>query len=83
MKHATPETLDTIGPLLEGIRKIGLLRERQRGIFYLKSVAYLHFHEDPAGLFADVKLGGAWKRMDVTSAGARRKLVTTVKRDLS
>ncbi len=83
MKHATPETLDAIEPLLAGIRKVPGLRERQRGNFYKKSIAYLHFHEDPAGLFADVKLGGAWKRLDVTSSRAKRDLLSAVKEDLS
>jgi hypothetical protein len=75
-------TLDTIEPILAGIRKVPGLRERQRGIFYRKSIAYLHFHEDPAGLFADVKLGGSWKRIDVTSAAAKRSLLASVRRDL-
>lgn len=83
MKHATPATLDTIGPLLDGIRKIGGLTEKKRGIFYLKSIAYLHFHEDPAGLFADVKLKGKWKRLNVTAAKARKDLVAAVARDLA
>lgn len=83
MKHASPATLDTIEPLLAGVRKVPALRERRRGIFYLKSVAYLHFHEDPAGLFADVKLDGAWKRIDVTKADAKRKLLASVRRDLA
>ena len=83
MKHASPATLDEIEPLLATIRALGHLRERRRGIFYLKSVAYLHFHEDPAGLFADVKLGGAWKRMDVTSPRARKSLVAAMRKDLS
>jgi hypothetical protein len=42
-------------PLLQRIRACGGLREKSRGIFYLKSRAYLHFHEDAAGIFADVR----------------------------
>jgi len=83
VKHAGAAALDTIEPLLAAIRKCEALRERQRGIFYKKSVAYLHFHEDPAGLFADVKLGGSWKRIDVTSARAKRELIASVRRDLA
>ena len=83
MKHATPKTLDAIEPLLAGIRKFAGLRERQRGIFYKKSIAYLHFHEDPAGLFADVKLGGGWKRLDVSTSRAKRELLSAVRMDLS
>lgn len=83
MKHATPATLDSIEALLAGLRTVEGLRERQRGIFYRKSIAYLHFHEDPAGLFADVKLEGVWKRIDVTSIKAKRELLAAVKRDLA
>lgn len=82
MRHATPATLDSIEPLLAGIRKVPGLRERQRGIFYKKSIAYLHFHEDPAGLFADVKFGGAWKRLDVTTHRAKNGLLSAVRKDL-
>ena len=82
MKHATPATLDTIEPLLAGIRTVPGLRERRRGIFYLRSIAYLHFHEDPAGLFADVKMNGAWQRLDVTQASDKKKLLAAVKSDL-
>jgi hypothetical protein len=83
MKHATPATLDTIEPLLAGLRKVPGLRERQRGIFYRKSIAYLHFHEDPEGLFADVKLASHWKRLNVTTKVAKRNLLQAVKNDLS
>jgi hypothetical protein len=83
MKHATPATLESIEPLLAGIRKVPGLRERVRGIFYKKSIAYLHFHEDPAGLFADLKLKGAWKRIDVSSSRAKRELLRSVRQDLT
>ena len=59
MKHASTQVLDTLAPLLERLRAIPGLRERKPGTFYLRSGAFLHFHEDPAGLFADVKLDGA------------------------
>lgn len=55
MKHAGAAALDGIEPLLGRIRASGALREKSRGIFYLKSRAYLHFHEDPAGMFVDIR----------------------------
>lgn len=55
MKHAGPAALDALEPLLERIRATGVLKEKGRGIFYLKSRAFLHFHEDPKGLFADIR----------------------------
>lgn len=58
MKHAGPETLSRLAPLLQRLRSIPGLVERTPGSFYLRSSAFLHFHEDPAGVFADVKLDG-------------------------
>ena len=43
---------------MDRLRTIDGLKERKRGVFYLKSRAFLHFHEDPAGLFADIRLAG-------------------------
>lgn len=62
MKHATPETLASHQELLEQIRASTSLTERKPGTFYRKSSAILHFHEDPAGLFADLKINGEWHR---------------------
>ena len=55
MKHAGQAALDQLEPLLAQIRAAGGLRERSRGVFYRGSKAFLHFHEDPAGLFADIR----------------------------
>ena len=76
MKHASTQVLDTLAPLLERLRAIPGLRERKPGTFYLRSGAFLHFHEDPAGLFADVKLDGAeFTRFAVNTAQERDKLL--------
>jgi len=55
VKHAGQAALDQLEPLLARIRAAGGLRERSRGVFYRGSKAFLHFHEDPAGLFADIR----------------------------
>lgn len=57
MKHAGAAALDQLEPLLVRIRGYGLLKEKSRGCFYLKSRSFLHFHEDPKGLFADIGAG--------------------------
>ena len=54
MRHARPEDLDRIEPLLAQVRALGRLKEKKRGCFYLKSKSFLHFHEDPKGMFADI-----------------------------
>lgn len=55
MKHAGRAALDQLAPLLDQIRALPALKEKRPGIFYAKSRAVLHFHEDAAGLFADVR----------------------------
>lgn len=56
MKHAGPAALDALEPLLTAIRARGGLTEKGRGAFYRGGRAALHFHEDPGGLFADMRL---------------------------
>ena len=58
MKHASSSALHQLNELLDELGAIGGLREPKTGIFYRGSSAFLHFHEDPAGLFADAKLDG-------------------------
>jgi hypothetical protein len=80
MKHATPIALDALEDLLAQIRATGTLSERKRGVFYKRSSAFLHFHEDPGGFFADVKAGPAWERFPVNTARERRSLLQAVRR---
>lgn len=67
MKHAGEESLNLLENLLQKIRKHQMLKEKKRGTFYRKSSAFLHFHEDPSGLFADVRVGESWERFPVTT----------------
>ncbi len=75
MKHASPAALDQLEDLLEDLRKLAPLKEKQRGIFYLKGKAYLHFHEDPEGLFADLREGVEFKRFPVNNAAQCARLL--------
>ena len=63
-----------IEPVLAEIRRRPELTERSPGTFYKKSQAFLHFHEDPAGLFADVRLspGADFTRMRVSTKAEQR-----------
>ncbi len=80
MRHATPETLDRLEPLLRELRTITELREKGRGLFYRRSRAFLHFHEDPAGLFADVRLAGPdFDRLRVSTKAEQRALLASVR----
>ena len=83
MKHAGADTLARLPDLLGEVRKLPQLRENSPGTFYLKSKAYLHFHEDPAGIFADVKLDLAeFARMRATTAKEQKALLAKIKRSL-
>jgi hypothetical protein len=81
MKHAGPLVLDRLEPLLEQLRRIDGLREKSRGIFYVKSRAFLHFHEDPAGLFVDLRSadGRDFDRFQFDPDTGRDELIETVK----
>lgn len=79
MKHAGPGSLDQLAELLAALRQLSALKERSRGVFYLKSAAFLHFHEDPAGLFADLRLDASWNRLPVNTPAQRRALASKVK----
>jgi hypothetical protein len=47
-------------------------------VFYKGSVAFLHFHEDPAGLFADLKSGKEWARYPVGTKIEQREFLLTL-----
>jgi hypothetical protein len=56
--------------------------EKKPGTFYRKGQALLHFHEDPAGLFADLKRGKQWERFEVNTAAQKRVLLEQVRQML-
>jgi hypothetical protein len=81
VKHAGAAALDRLSPLLQEIRDIEALSERSRGVFYLRSRAFLHFHEDPAGLFADLRsANGDFERFQVDADAPARSIVDLVRR---
>ena len=83
MRHITPSRLDDVEPLLERLRTFDTLVERKRGVFYRRSRAFLHFHEDDAHVYADVRLDGDdFARMRVTTAAEQDQLVRAVNRAL-
>jgi hypothetical protein len=83
MKHASAATLRQIQPLLADLRALPGLKEKSAGAFYRGGAAFLHFHEDPAGLFVDMKIEGEWTRRTVNSETARKRLVRDARRLLA
>jgi len=82
MKHAGEAALDAIEPILKELRQLEGVQERKRGIFYRKFSAFIHFHEDPAGMFADVRGDEDWVRLPVNTASERRQLVRLARKIL-
>lgn len=81
MKHAGPAALEALAPLLALLRSRADLVERTPGCFYRRSQAFLHFHEDPAGLFVDVKLEGkSFTRLRVSTPAEQAALWERVSR---
>jgi hypothetical protein len=75
MKHAGAEALDRLEPLLRRVRGLEGVVEKSRGVFHRGSRAFLHFHEDPQGLFADVRTASGWKRLKVGAPPQERSLL--------
>ncbi len=79
MKHAGTDALVRLAPLLREVRSLARLREPKPGIFYRGSSAFLHFHEDAAGDFADLKVAGEWKRSRAVTREERARLLGRVR----
>jgi len=73
MRHARDSDLDRLEDLLAQLRSLPGLTEKKRGVFYRKSRAFLHFHEDPKGMFADIS--DPDERIDVTELAGQERLM--------
>ena len=76
MKHAGPAALDQLETILARLRDTPGLIEKKRGVFYVKSRAFLHFHEDPSGLYADIRnAAGDFDRVKLEGQDGEDELV--------
>jgi len=78
VRHAREAALDELEPLLTRLRDVPGLTERTRGVFYKKSKAFLHFHEDPTGLYADVRLTADFERFRAQTPAEQESLIAMV-----
>ena len=82
MKHAGAAALYGLADLLNQIRVMTGIKEKSLGVFYLKSKSFLHFHEDPAGLFADLRAGADFVRYSVNTKKEWNVLLAAIDRAL-
>ena len=85
MRHARDQDLDRLEDLLAQLRTLPVIKEKKRGVFYLKSKGFLHFHEDPAGMFADLTGadGRGFDRIDVTEPAGQAELMALARARLA
>jgi hypothetical protein len=81
VRHAREQDLDRLNDLLVELRSLPGLVEKKRGVFYRKSRAFLHFHEDPKGMFADIS--DPDERIDVTEAAGQTALLAAARMRLA
>lgn len=60
------------------IRSLPGLVEKKRGVFYRKTRSFLHFHQDPKGMFADIS--DPDERIDVTEPQGQAALLNAARR---
>ena len=83
MKHASEKTINSLSPLLEEIRSLPGLKEKKPGIFYRKSRAFLHFHEDGDKVYADVRLNEPdFERFPATTTEEQAILLKALQKSL-
>lgn len=82
MPRADSDALLLLAPVLRQLRDIKGVREERPGIFYARREAFVHFHEDANGLFADLKKSGGsgFDRYPLATPAQQRKLVEDAKR---
>jgi hypothetical protein len=76
-------TLDRIAPLLEALRAQPALREVRPTVFQLNGRDFLHFHDEPEGIFADVRLTKGFVRLPVSSHSEQLELLERIDHNLS
>ena len=80
MRHAGPLALGALSDLLTEIRRLPVIVEKKPGIFYTRGKAFLHFHEDTAGLFADARVHGKdFTRYPVNTQAGQAKLLAALR----
>ena len=71
-------TLETLGPLLSFLRSYDGLNEVRGATFHLNGRDFIHFHDDPDGLWADVRLSKGRIRMPVSTRSEQGEVMERI-----
>lgn len=82
MGHIKPELIADLASELAAIRSLDFIKEKKHGVFYFKSLPFLHFHDKDGRRWAHLKEpSGDWKQVDVpfeATAAAKRKFLKII-----
>jgi hypothetical protein len=79
VRHAGSDSLDGIETFLVQLRDLPGVVEKKRGVFYRRSKAFIHFHEDPTGMYADVRLADEFVRFRVQTPDEQDALLARIR----
>jgi hypothetical protein len=79
VRHAGSDSLDGIETFLVQLRDLPGVVEKKRGVFYRRSKAFIHFHEDPTGMYADVRLADEFDRFRVQTPDEQDALLARIR----
>ena len=71
-------TLEALRPVLDVLRAHPALHEVRPAEFYLDERSFVHFHEEPEGVFADVLLTKGRLHMPASSVAEQGELLERV-----
>jgi hypothetical protein len=67
--------IDCLAPLLAILRSYPALHEVRPAVFHLHGKDFIHFHETPEGICADVRLSKGQIRMSVSTPSEQSELL--------
>ena len=83
VKHATEATLKEFSSLLARLDRIEGLKRKKLGVYYFRSKAFLHFHEEGRELYADLRTTRPeFERYLVTSKRSQELLIDSIEQYL-
>lgn len=71
-------TLERLAPLLAVLRGYSSLHEVQATVFHLDGRDFIHFHETPDGVVADVRLAKGQVRMPAATEAEQAELLERI-----
>jgi hypothetical protein len=63
--HTQAKDLKDLAKELSEVRALEGLTEKSPGIFYYKSIGFLHFHDKDGRRWADVKTSNGWQEIEI------------------